>query len=653
MDKEAKEKESKEKEQAKETKEKDKPEVYDASKITVLGGLDAVRKRPSMYIGSTSSTGLHHLVYEVVDNSIDEAMAGFCNEIIITLAKDNSVTVEDNGRGIPAEIHPKYKVNCIELVMTKLHAGGKFDKKAYKVSGGLHGVGVSVVNALSEVLEIWGYRDNSIYYQKYCRGKPAAAVKSIGKYEGTRTGTKVRFLADKEIFEEGINYSNDILENSFRELAFLNKGLKIIFIDEKNNLRHEFFYEGGLRSFVEFINKNKSPLHEIIYLKTIKEDVELEVAIQYNNSYNENVFSFVNNINTTEGGTHLTGFKTALTRTLNTYAEKNFGNSDFKLTSEDVREGLAAVIAIKIPDPQFEGQTKTKLGNLNVKGIVDSMVSTCLTTFLGEHPAVARGIVEKAVTAAKAREAARKARELTRRKSALDTAALPGKLADCSEKDPANCELFLVEGDSAGGSAKQARSKEFQAILPLRGKILNVEKARINKVMSSQEIVTMITALGTSIAEEFDINKLRYHKIIIMTDADTDGNNIATLLLTFFFRYMKELIEQGYIYIAQPPLYLVRKGKDKFYALTEVDKSAFVKKLGEGASVQRYKGLGEMNPEALWETTMDPAGRILKKVTIGDAIAADEIFAILMGDEGEPRRKFIEEHALEAGNIDI
>ncbi|HJX06164.1 MAG TPA: DNA topoisomerase (ATP-hydrolyzing) subunit B [Candidatus Nanoarchaeia archaeon] len=630
-----------------------KLDVYDASKITVLGGLDAVRKRPSMYIGSTSSTGLHHLVYEVVDNSIDEAMAGFCNEIIITLAKDNSVTVEDNGRGIPAEIHPKYKVNCIELVMTKLHAGGKFDKKAYKVSGGLHGVGVSVVNALSEVLEIWVYRDNSIYYQKYCRGKPAAAVKSIGKYEGTRTGTKVRFLADKEIFEEGINYSNDILENSFRELAFLNKGLKIIFIDEKNNLRHEFFYEGGLRSFVEFINKNKSPLHEIIYLKTIKEDVELEVAIQYNNSYNENVFSFVNNINTTEGGTHLTGFKTALTRTLNTYAEKNFGNSDFKLTSEDVREGLAAVIAIKIPDPQFEGQTKTKLGNLNVKGIVDSMVSTGLSTFLGEHPAVARGIVEKAVTAAKAREAARKARELTRRKSALDTAALPGKLADCSEKDPAKCELFLVEGDSAGGSAKQARSKEFQAILPLRGKILNVEKARINKVMSSQEIVTMITALGTSIAEEFDINKLRYHKIIIMTDADTDGNHIATLLLTFFFRYMKELIEQGYIYIAQPPLYLVRKGKDKFYALTEVDKSAFVKKLGEGASVQRYKGLGEMNPEQLWETTMDPAGRILKKVTIGDAIAADEIFAILMGDEVEPRRKFIEEHALEAGNIDI
>jgi DNA gyrase subunit B len=628
-------------------------DVYDASKITVLGGLDAVRKRPSMYIGSTSSSGLHHLVYEVVDNSIDEAMVGFCNEIIITIAKDNSVTVEDNGRGIPAEIHPKYKVNCIELVMTKLHAGGKFDKKAYKVSGGLHGVGVSVVNALSEVLEVWVYREGSIYYQKYCRGKPAAAVKVIGKYEGAKTGTKVRFLADKEIFEEGISYSDEILENRFRELAFLNKGLKIVFIDEKNNLRHEFFYEGGLRSFVEFINKNKSPLHEIIYLKTIKEDVELEVAIQYNNSYNENLFSFVNNINTTEGGTHLTGFKTALTRTLNTYAEKNFGNSEFKLTSEDVREGLAAVIALKIPDPQFEGQTKTKLGNLNVKGIVDSMVSTGLSTFLGEHPAVARGIVEKAVTAAKAREAARKARELTRRKSALDTAALPGKLTDCSEKDPAKCELFLVEGDSAGGSARQARSKEFQAILPLRGKILNVEKARINKVMSSQEIVNMITALGTSIAEEFDINKLRYHKIIIMTDADTDGNHIATLLLTFFFRYMRELIEQGYVYIAQPPLYLARKGKEKYYAQTEADKNALIKKLGEGVSMQRYKGLGEMNPEQLWETTMNPTCRILKKVTIENAIAADEIFAILMGDEVEPRRKFIEEHALEAGNIDI
>jgi len=629
-----------------------KMDTYDASKITVLGGLDAVRKRPSMYIGSTSSTGLHHLVYEVVDNSIDESMAGCCTEITITIGKDNSVTVEDNGRGIPTDIHPKFNVSALEIVMTKLHAGGKFDKKSYKVSGGLHGVGVSVVNALSEIMEVWVYRENQIWYQKYNQGKPAAKVKVIGKYDGTKTGTKVKYLADKEIFEEGINYSNEVLETRFRELAFLNKGLKIVFIDEKNDKKHEFIFEGGLRSFIEFLNKNKSPLHEIIHLKTIKEDIELEVAIQYNDSYNENVFSFVNNINTIEGGTHLTGFKTALTRTLNTYAEKVAGG-DIKLTSDDVREGLSAVIAIRIPNPQFEGQTKTKLGNLNVKGLVDSMVSSGLSTFLSEHPGVARSIVEKAVLAAKAREAARKARELTRRKSALDTASLPGKLADCSEKDPAKCELYLVEGDSAGGSAKQARHKEYQAILPLRGKILNVEKARINKVMSSQEIVTMITALGTSIAEEFNINKLRYHKIIIMTDADTDGNHIATLLLTFFFRYMKEIIEQGYLYIAQPPLYLVRKGKDKYYCQTEADKNNYVKKLGEGAQVQRYKGLGEMNPEQLWETTMDPAGRILKKVTITDAIAADEIFSILMGDQVEPRRKFIEEHALEAGNIDI
>lgn len=627
-------------------------ETYDASKIVVLGGLDAVRKRPSMYIGSTSSAGLHHLVYEVVDNSIDEAMAGCCNQIIITISKDNSVIVEDNGRGIPTDIHPKFNVSALEIVMTKLHAGGKFDKKAYKVSGGLHGVGVSVVNALSEFLEVWVYREGQVFYQKYERGKPVEKVKVIGKCEPNKTGTKIKFLADKEIFEGKIEYSDEILETRFRELAFLNKGLKIIFVDERNNKRQEFLFEGGLKSFIEFLNKNKRPLHDIIYLKTTKDDFELEVAIQYNDSYNENVFSFVNNINTVEGGTHLTGFKTALTRTLNNYAEKIAGG-EIKLTSDDVREGLSAVISIRIPNPQFEGQTKTKLGNLNVKGIVDSMVSNGLNTFLDEHPAVARSIVEKAVLAAKAREAARKARELTRRKSALDTASLPGKLADCSEKDPAKCELFLVEGDSAGGSAKQARHKEFQAILPLRGKILNVEKARINKVMSSQEIVTIITALGTGIAEEFDINKLRYHKIIIMTDADTDGNHIATLLLTFFFRYMREIIEQGYLYIAQPPLYLVRKGKDKFYAQTEADKNELVKKLGEGVVVQRYKGLGEMNPEQLWETTMDPANRILKKVTIADAIAADEVFSILMGDEVEPRRKFIEEHALEAGNIDI
>jgi len=632
---------------------KEKPEAYDASKIIVLGGLDAVRKRPSMYIGSTSSRGLHHLVYEVVDNSIDEAMAGFCTAITVIVHKDNSVTVEDNGRGIPVDIHPKYNVSALEIVMTKLHAGGKFDKKSYKVSGGLHGVGVSVVNALSEVMEVWVYRDGCVYYQKYNRGKPVAPVKMIGKCEPGKTGTKTKFMADKEIFEEGTNYSDEVLETRFRELAFLNKGLKIIFIDERNDKQHEFFYEGGLKSFVEYLNNGKTPLHDIIYLKTQKEDVELEVSLQYTDSYTENVYSFVNNINTIEGGTHLTGFKTALTRTLNTYGEKNFGNNAFKLTSDDVREGLAAVISLKIPNPQFEGQTKTKLGNLNVKGIVDSMVNTGLSNFLDENPKVAKGIVDKAITAAKAREAARKARELVRRKSVLESTALPGKLADCSEKDPSKCELFLVEGDSAGGSAKQARNKEYQAILPLRGKILNVEKARINKVMTSNEIMIIITALGTSIAEEFNINKLRYHKIIIMTDADTDGNHIATLLMTFFFRYMKELIEQGHIYIAQPPLYLVRKGNDKHYVQTEQEKNELVKKLGENCVVQRYKGLGEMNPEQLWETTMTPESRILKKITIEDALEADRIFNILMGDEVEPRRAFIEEHANEAGNIDI
>ena len=652
MDKEKEAKETREKELLKEQV-KDKPEAYDASKITVLGGLDAVRKRPSMYIGSTSSRGLHHLVYEVVDNSIDESMAGCCTEIIITLNKDNSVIVEDNGRGIPVDIHPKFNVSALEIVMTKLHAGGKFDKKSYKVSGGLHGVGVSVVNALSEVLEVWVYRDGSIYYQKYARGKPVAHVKAIGKCEDKKTGTKVKFLADKEIFEEGVAYSDEILENRFRELAFLNKGLKIIFFDERNDKKQEFFYEGGLKSFVQYLNTGKTPLHEIIYLKTQKEDVELEVSLQYTDSYSENVFSFVNNINTVEGGTHLTGFKTALTRTLNTYGEKNFGNNAFKLTSDDVREGLAGIISLRIPNPQFEGQTKTKLGNLNVKGIVDSLISTQLGNFLDENPKVAKSIISKAITAAKAREAARKARELVRRKSVLESTALPGKLADCSEKDPSKCELFLVEGDSAGGSAKQARNKEYQAILPLRGKILNVEKARINRVMSSNEIVIIITALGTSIAEEFDIKKLRYHKIVIMTDADTDGNHIATLLMTFFFRYMRVLVEEGYVYIAQPPLYLVKKGNEKHYVLTEAEKNALVKKLGENVMVQRYKGLGEMNPEQLWDTTMDPINRILKKITIEDALAADRMFSILMGDEVEPRRIFIETHAREAGNIDI
>jgi DNA gyrase subunit B len=625
---------------------------YDAGSITVLGGLDAVRKRPAMYIGSTSSRGLHHLVYEVVDNSIDEAMAGHCTEIIITLGKDETITVEDNGRGIPVDIHPKMGVSALQVVMTTLHAGGKFDKKSYKVSGGLHGVGVSCVNALSEFLEATVYKDGKIYTQRYERGVPVAPVKQIGDAAG-KHGTIVKFFADSEIFEEGINYSAEILEARLKELAFLNKGLKIIFVDEKNGRRTELHYEGGLSSFVESMNRTKKTLHPIVAMHTAKEDIELDIAMQYNDSYTENVYSFVNNINTIEGGTHLTGFKTALTRTLNTYAEKMMKGDDSKLTSEDVREGLTAVISIKIANPQFEGQTKAKLGNLDVKGIVESIVNEKLTNFLNENPKIAKAICEKAILAASAREAARKARELTRRKSVLESTSLPGKLADCQERDPSKCEIYLVEGDSAGGSAKQARSKEYQAILPLRGKILNVEKANITKVMNSNEIVTIITALGCGIGEEFDTARLRYHKVIIMTDADTDGNHIATLLMTFFFRHMKKLIENGNIYIAQPPLYLVKKGKEKHYVQTEEDRQAIVKKLGDGAMVQRYKGLGEMNPEQLWETTMDPSVRTLKKITIEDAQIADETFRILMGDEVEPRRRFIEDHAKEAENIDI
>ncbi|MBN2142088.1 DNA topoisomerase (ATP-hydrolyzing) subunit B [Candidatus Woesearchaeota archaeon] len=627
---------------------------YDASKITILAGLDAVRKRPAMYIGSTSSRGLHHLVYEVIDNSIDEAMAGHCTEITVTLGKDETITVEDNGRGIPTDIHPKLGVSAVEVVMTKLHAGGKFDKDSYKVSGGLHGVGVSCVNALSERLEVWVKRDGKVHYIEFERGNPKAPLKEAGTC-GEERGTKIKFLADHEIFEEGVKYSADILENRFKELAFLNKGLKIIFIDEKNERTTEMFYEGGITSFVEYMNKNKKSLHTIIDIQGRKDDIELDIAMQYNNSYAENVFSFVNNINTVEGGTHISGFKTALTRTLNNYAEKNYGgkNGEFKLSSDDVREGLTAVISLRIPHPQFEGQTKTKLGNLNVKGIVDSMLSEKLGTYLAENPKVARSIVEKAVLAAKAREAARKARELTRRKSVLESTSLPGKLADCQERDPAKCEIYLVEGDSAGGSAKQARSKENQAILPLRGKILNVEKANINKVMNSNEIVTIITALGTGIGDEFNLAKLRYHKIIIMTDADTDGNHIATLLMTFFFRYMRELIEKGYLYIAQPPLYQLRKGKDKRYVQTEEEKVEALKEMGDNVVVQRYKGLGEMNPEQLWDTTMDPATRTLKRITIEDAVIADETFSVLMGEEVEPRKRFIQDHAKEAENIDI
>jgi len=626
---------------------------YNAEHITVLGGLEGVRKRPSMYIGSTGLRGLHHLVFEVVDNSIDEAMAGYCTEIEVIVHPDKSVTVIDNGRGIPVDIHPKYNVPALEIVMTKLHAGGKFDKKSYKVSGGLHGVGLSVVSALSEVLEVWVTREGKIYYQKYHRGEPASQLKVVG--ESKATGTTIKFMPDFTIMEPN-EFEFDILASRLRELAFLNKGIKITLKDEKNAKEKLFHFEGGIVSFVESLNKNKNVLHPIISFEKEKDGIIIQVAMQYNDGYNEAIFSFVNNINTIEGGTHLVGFKTALTRTLNSYAEKNGLSKDIdvKLTSEDVREGVTAIIAIKVPEPQFEGQTKAKLGNSEVKGIVDSTVSSALSTFLEENPKVARAIIDKSINAAKAREAARKARELTRRKSALEGSSLPGKLADCSERDPVKSEIFLVEGDSAGGSAKQGRNRAFQAILPLRGKILNVEKARLNKVLTSNEIVIIVSALGTGIGEDFNISKLRYHKIVIMTDSDVDGSHIATLILTFFFRYMKPLIEQGHVYIALPPLYLIKKGNMKKYALDDREKDALLKEIGnQGVSLQRYKGLGEMNPTQLWETTMDPEFRTLKKITIEDAVAADEMFTILMGDEVEPRREFIQDHAKEVTNLDI
>jgi DNA gyrase subunit B len=627
-----------------------KNEDYTAKNITVLGGLEGVRKRPSMYIGSTGVRGLHHLVFEVVDNSIDEAMAGVCDEITVTIEKNNYITVEDNGRGIPIDIHPKYKKPAVEIILTKLHAGGKFDKKSYKVSGGLHGVGVSVVNALSDELEIWVKRDGHEYYQKYKLGKAATKLKKLGKTD--TTGTKIRFHPDFSIFQKD-DYQFEILSTRLRELAFLNKGLKITLIDDREKKTKEFKYDGGIISFVKDINKSKNAFHEPIYFKKEKNGIELEVAMQYGDSFNEAVFSFVNNVNTVEGGTHLAGFKTALTRTLNSYIERN-KIDNIRLSSDDVREGLVSIISVKIADPQFEGQTKTKLGNSEVKGIVDSLVSTGLGTFLEENPKIAKNIINKSINAAKAREAARKARELVRRKSALEGSTLPGKLADCSNKDPSKCEIYIVEGDSAGGSAKQGRNREFQAILPLRGKILNVEKSRLNKALANNEIITIITALGTGIGEEFNLEKLRYHKIIIMTDSDIDGSHITTLLLTFFFRYMKELIENGNVYLALPPLYLIKKGKEKHYVLGEREKENLLKKIGtQGVGIQRYKGLGEMNPRELWETTMDPENRTLKRITIEDAVAADEMFTVLMGDQVEPRRNFIQDHAKEVVNLDI
>jgi DNA gyrase subunit B len=652
-------------EQKNKVEEKNMSENYDASNITVLTGLTAVRKRPGMYIGSTGARGLHHLIYEIVDNSIDEAMAGYCSEIKVIIHEDNSVTVEDNGRGIPTEKHNGSEVSALEVVMTKLHAGGKFDSKSYKVSGGLHGVGVSVVNALSKKLEISVHRNNKIHFQTYKIGIAETPVKIIG--DTKKTGTSIKFWPDDEIFDETI-FDYNTIKLRLKELAFLNKGISINFIDERENKEDKFYYEGGIKSFVEYLNKTKKPFHDIIYINSKKKDVEIEVAIQYTEAYSETLYSFVNNINTHEGGTHLSGFKAALTRSLNNYLSANeskfFNNrgkkkgkglSELKLSSDDVREGLSAIISVKIPEPQFEGQTKTKLGNSEVKGLVDSSVFDSLSTFFEENPKIAFAIVNKAVLAAKARFAAKKARELTRRKNVLEFSTLPGKLADCSEKDASKSEIFIVEGDSAGGSAKQARNREFQAILPVFGKILNVEKARINKVINSDKLSLIITALGTGIGENFNVDKCRYHKIILMADSDVDGAHITTLQLTLFYRYFREIIEKGYLYIAQPPLYLIKKGKQKFYAQNDKDKVKILAKLDDnkGLSVQRYKGLGEMNPEQLWETTMNPETRFLKQVTVEDALEADETFHLLMGDEVDIRRKFIEENAEFAKNIDI
>ena len=627
---------------------------YDTDSIQVLEGLAAVKKNPAMYIGSTDERGLHHLVYEVVDNSIDEALAGYCTKIQVSLNKDGSVSVIDDGRGIPVATHKKYKKSGLELVMTTLHAGGKFDSKAYKVSGGLHGVGVSVVNALSKWLEVKVRRDGIEYYQKYDHGNTVAPLKKIGKIE--INGTTTTFLPDPEIFETvDINYETVVAR--LKEQAFLNAGLLIEISDERSGKKQTFKYDGGIREFVQHINRNKTPLHpDPIYLNAEKEDVEVEIAIQYTDGYTENIFTFANNINTHEGGTHLSGFKGALTRVLNDYGRKNklFDVSNFALSGEDCREGITSVISCKVRHPQFEGQTKTKLGNSEVRGIVESLTNEKLGEFFEETPSVARIIIDKAITASRAREAARKARELTRRKGLLESTALPGKLADCACQDPSKTELYIVEGDSAGGSAKQGRDREFQAILPLRGKILNVEKARMDKILKNNEILALITAIGTGIDEEFNIEGARYHKIILMTDADVDGEHIRTLLLTFFFRYMRPLIEEGYLYIAQPPLYKLSKGKQVDYAYSERERLQKVKEMGgTGVSMQRYKGLGEMNPNQLWETTMDPENRMTVKVTVDDAVEADELFTILMGENVEPRREFIETHAKDVVNLDI
>jgi DNA gyrase subunit B len=624
---------------------------YKASNIVVLKGLEAVRKRPAMYIGDIGERGLHHLVYEVVDNSIDEALTGNCSYISVTINKEGSVTVSDDGRGIPVDIHPVEGKSALELVMTMLHAGGKFDKKTYKVSGGLHGVGVSVVNALSSWLDVKVMRDGKVYYQKFLRGVPQGEVKVIG--DSNTSGTTVTFFPDSEIFQS-INFSFEILSRRLRELAYLNKGLKILIRDDREEKEQTFQYDGGIVQFVQHLNKNKNAIHENpAYVSKTFDGVEIEVALQYNEGYQENVHSFVNNINTVEGGTHYSGFATALTRAINDYIIKNKMSND-RLSGNDVREGLTAIISVKVPNPQFEGQTKTKLGNSEIKGYVDTGFYDAFVNFLEENPSIAKRIVGKCISAAKARDAARKARDLTRRKSALDSASLPGKLADCQSKDPVSAELYIVEGDSAGGSAKQGRSRKTQAILPLRGKIINVEKARMDKVFANNEISAIITALGTGIGEDFNIEKLRYHKIILMTDADVDGSHINCLLLTFFYRHMRLLIESGNLYIAMPPLYKITKNRKIHYAYNDEQLETIYEEIGkEGSSLQRYKGLGEMNPGQLWETTMDPETRMLQKITISDAAQADEMFSVLMGEEVIPRRNFIMENARSVKNLDV
>ncbi len=633
-------------------------QTYTAQSIQVLKGLDAVRKRPGMYVGTTGPDGLHHLVYEVVDNSIDEALAGFCTDIDVRIEKGNIVSVQDNGRGIPIDIHPTEKISALEVIMTKLHAGGKFDKQSYAVSGGLHGVGVSVVNALSSWMEVHVHLNGVLYYQKYLLGVPVEAVAAVGATE--RTGTVVRFEPDRSIFDT-TDFSFDVLSNRLRELAFLNKGIRISICDERipSPRVHEFRFEGGLKEFVTFLNKKKTSIHrEPIHFEARRDQVELELALEYNDGYNENMFSYVNNINTREGGTHLIGFKSALTRTLNEFLKKSkyARKIDDSLTGDDVREGLTAVISIKIPNPQFEGQTKSKLGNSDVKGIVESLVNDQLTYHFEMNPDAVDKILEKTVVAAKARNAARQARELTRRKSFLESTGLPGKLADCTERDPSRSEIYLVEGDSAGGSAKQGRDRQFQAILSLWGKMLNVEKTRLDKVVTNDKLQPIIAALGAGAGDAFDAAKLRYHKVIIMADADVDGSHIRTLLLTFFFRYMRELLEKGHVYIAMPPLYKISAGKRLAYAYNDEERARVLQEWGlpsEKVNIQRYKGLGEMNPEQLWETTMNPETRSIMRVKLEDLVGAEDMFVTLMGEQVAPRREFIEENALFVSNLDV